>query len=146
MLYSLCWLRGPCNLSGIWRLQQWQESLKKGDDISIYLRISSLQGWQAESKRSETMSCTGEGMRPCRCGPNPGMAGFRQRPEVGGQNKCGGWPQRDAGPNTMISVGRQEPSNMRPIYARIIRSRSPAHAMASPTTVRIWSQEVNLSP
>ena len=88
--------------------------VEKGDNISIYSRVSSLQGWWAESKRSETMSCIGEGMRPRWRWPSPGIARFRWRPKVGGQDKCGGWPQSNADPNTMISTGRREPSNIQP--------------------------------
>lgn len=33
--------------------------IAKGDSISIYSRVSSLQGWLAEGKRSEPLSCAG---------------------------------------------------------------------------------------
>ncbi|OAY83386.1 HEAT repeat-containing protein 5A [Ananas comosus] len=35
--------------------------IAKGDGISIYSRASSLQGWLADSKRSEPLSCAGSG-------------------------------------------------------------------------------------
>ncbi|WOK94226.1 HEAT repeat-containing protein 5B isoform X6 [Canna indica] len=57
-LYSLLILGARCPVRRLASLAMGRV-IGKGDGISIYSRVSSLQGWLADGKRSEPLSCAG---------------------------------------------------------------------------------------
>ena len=83
-----------------------EKIFEKGGSTPTQSRGRSLQGLQAESKRSGTLPCAREAITPRRRWPTSGMAGSQQQPEVGGQDKCGGRPKSNADPNMMIGTKR----------------------------------------